>query len=85
MATIHQHPSNPIAILDAFAERGPDALRAYAKQAVAAYRAATFDDTAEDERRLAGIDLTERLIAEFGAKTVAGWVRLHAALRGESV
>jgi hypothetical protein len=71
----------------------PSPLREHARIAIAARRARldavtpepTFDDSAEDERRLVGIEATEKLIAEFGAKTVAGWVRLHAALRGESV
>jgi hypothetical protein len=77
--------TSPVAILDAFAERGPDALRAYAKQAVEHYRAATFDASDEDARRLAGIDLTEKLIDEFGAATIASWVSNLAALKGQAI
>jgi hypothetical protein len=75
----------------------PSPLRQYARLAIAARRTRlenlspdppvepTFDDSDEDARRLAGLDLTEKLIEEFGAKTIASWVRSYAALRGESV
>lgn len=82
-AVILQHPSAPIPMLTDPRHQSVDP----AARPVDALptRPAVAEDHDEQLHRIAGIDAVGRLVAEFGAASIARWVRYHAAMKGESL